>query len=99
MNHTPNFLKPANVSQSITTSTGASAAAANAFGIGTHCIRVVATTNAWVMIAPGSPVAAVGAGVYLPANVPEYFSVAPGASIAAIADAGAGKVYVAEMTR
>lgn len=71
-------------------------------------IRLVSTANAWITFGPAvndagvavtAPVA-VRAGsnsTFIPAGIPEYFWVRPGERIAAVADGGAGSLYITEL--
>ena len=79
---------------------GAASAQSAVFAATTQEIRVVSTTNCHINIA-ASPTAAAtdNNGIYLPANVVEYFHVAPGQRLAVIQDTAGGTLSVAEMTR
>lgn len=81
--------------QSIATST--LNVASSPFGTQTRQIRVVATVATNIRIGQ-APVTAVTTDPLLPANLPEYFTVTPGQSIAAILGTGTGTLSVTEMS-
>jgi hypothetical protein len=75
----------------------ASAAVTNAFAAHTTILRVVSTTACHIRIGAGTPTATTS-DAYLPANLPEYFEVAPGERIAVIQNAAGGTLHATEMT-
>jgi hypothetical protein len=75
----------------------AASASSSAFGAQTYGIRVIATTDCHVKIGDGT-VAATNSETYLPADLPEYFTVTPGQKIAAIRAAADGALFVTELT-
>jgi hypothetical protein len=74
-------------------------AIANALSKNTIIIRLVATAPCHVAIGTGTPTAT-STSMYLPAGVPEYFSVNgfQTLKVAAVQNATAGVLYVTEMT-
>lgn len=77
--------------------TGTSAPTTNAFGDGINVVRIVCTTDAFIVFA-GTPVATTG-GTFVPALTPEYFTVSPGQKVAAIRATVDGSMFVTEMTQ
>lgn len=70
------------------------------FGSQTREIRVVCSSNAWINIGQNPTAAATdNNGIYMPANVVEYFHVNPGQRVAVIQDSAGGNMCVAEFTR
>jgi len=65
-------------------------------GQNTTHIRIASTTNCWLAFG-AAPVASASAGMYLPANLPEYFFVNPGEKLAVIQDTAAGVLNIAEL--
>lgn len=78
---------------------GAASAQTQVFGPHIDVIRVVSTTNCWINIGTNPTAANADDNLYLPANVIEYFRVAPGQRLAVIQDSAAGTINVSEMTR
>lgn len=71
-----------------------------AFGDNTSEIRVVSTTNCHINIGQNPTAAATDDnGIYLPANVIEYYHVSPGQRVAVIQDTAGGTLCVSQMTR
>jgi hypothetical protein len=63
-------------------------------------VRVVSTTNCHINIGANPTAAATdNNGIYLPANVVEFYHVSPGQKIAVIRDTADGVFCMAEMTR
>jgi hypothetical protein len=71
-------------------------------------VRLVSTANCWITFGPSvdsdgvavtAPVAVkAGSGsLFIPAGIPEYFWVRPAERIAAVADGGAGSLYITEL--
>ena len=73
-----------------------SAAVSNAFGSGTHYVRVVSTTNCHITFA-GSPTATTSMA-YLPAGEIEIIKVSPGEKVAAILASGTGAIYISQLS-
>jgi hypothetical protein len=73
-----------------------SAAVSNAFGDGTHYVRVVSTTNCHITFA-GSPTATTSMA-YLPAGEVEVIKVSPGEKMAAIRNSADGTLYCTELS-
>jgi hypothetical protein len=71
--------------------TGTSAQATNPFGAETWQVRVVANSACHVTIGDGDQAATTG-DPFVPANIPEYFTVTPGQKIAAIRAATDGLI-------
>lgn len=70
------------------------------WGSNTFEIRVVSTTACHINIGTNPTAAATdNNGMYLPANVVEYFHVSPGQRLAVIQDTAGGTLTVSEMTR
>lgn len=64
---------------------------------GIRAVRVVGSTAIWVdMAGPATDTSTTS--MFLPANVPEYFTAYQGINISVIADSSAGTVYIVEMT-
>lgn len=77
--------------------TGTSAASSNAFGTGTHLVRLVATTDCHIKFA-GTPTATTS-DMFLPAFTAEYFLAGEGEKVAAIQLSSGGNLNVTEMTK
>lgn len=77
--------------------TGTAGTISNAIGAQINLIRVVVTEAAYIAIAK-SPTAT-SAGVYLPADTPEYFTVNGGEKVSAIQVSSGGTLHVTEMTK
>ena len=75
--------------------TGTAGTVATAFGAQTRRVRVVTTTAAFVSF--GSSPTATTSDIYLPADTPEFFHVAPSSKVSAIQLSAGGTVYVTEM--
>jgi len=73
-----------------------SAAVSNAFGDGTHYVRVVSTTNCHITFA-ASPTATTSHG-YVPAGEVEIIKVSPGEKMAAIRNSADGTLYCTELS-
>jgi hypothetical protein len=71
------------------------AGTSSAIGTYTNVVRLVATTACFVTF--GST--ATTAGMFLPANTPELFSVNGGVTISAIQSASGGNLHITEMTQ
>ncbi len=67
----------------------------NAVGSQTYKVRVVVTTDAYILI--GNNPTATTSDVYLPAELPEYFSITPGMKVSAIRVADSGSLHVTEV--
>lgn len=80
--------------------TGAASAQSASFQATTEEIRVVCTAACHINIGENPTAAASdNNGMYLPANVVEYFHVTPGQKLAVIQDSASGTLTVSEMTR
>ena len=75
--------------------TGSAGTITNAFGTGTQKVRVVVTSAAFILIAKDPT--ATSAGVYMPADSPEYFTVNPGEKVSAIQVSSGGTLHVTEI--
>ena len=75
--------------------TGTAGTVANAITVGSYKVRVVATSACY--IAFGSSPTATTAGVYMPADTVEYFTVHPGEKISAIQLSAGGTLHVTEI--
>lgn len=80
--------------QAVTTNTS-TAANATAIGEHTYAVRLCSSTDAFVEF---EGAATKTTGMFLPANHPEVFSIDPTTVISVIADTGAGKLYITEIT-
>lgn len=76
--------------------TGTAGVITNPVGSYTTLCRIVVTSNAY--IAFGTAPTATTSDVYMPANVPEYFTIRPGEKVSAVQDAAGGTLIVTEMT-
>lgn len=90
----PNYTGRLGTAQEITVG-AASVALTNAFGTGVRMVRLVATNAC--RIAFGASPTAVATSAYLPAGVPEVFTVNPGEKVAVIQESVAGKLSVVEI--
>lgn len=77
--------------------TGTAGTITNAVGTQTYRVRVVVTTDAFILNVDGSGVVTASTGAYLPALSPEYFTVTPGQKMSAIQVAASGTMYVSEV--
>jgi len=68
-------------------------------GVSTYIttIRVVVTAAAYVKI--GSAPTATTSDMYMPANLPEYFTVSPGQKVSAVQASAGGDLHVTEMSQ
>ena len=71
----------------------------NVFGPQTYRVRVVCTTDAYVLNTDLGAAVTTTSGAYLPALQVEYFTVTPGQKMSAVQVAGAGTMYVAEIVQ
>lgn len=85
-------ISPRAVAQNVSTS--GSSAQSNAFNAATKIIRVVCTTDTYVVF--GANPTATSAGIYLVAKVVEFFSVNPGDKVAALQVASGGVLSITE---
>jgi hypothetical protein len=69
----------------------------NVIGSQTYKIRVLTTTDAWIVIG-NNPTATVATGTYLPAKAAEYFTCTPGQKVSAIQDTAGGTLNVTEVS-
>ncbi len=77
------------------TYTGTQGVITNAMGAGVHKCRVVVTTAAFIKI--GSSPTATSSDVYMPADSPEYFTIAEGEKVSAIQSSSGGTLHVTEI--
>lgn len=75
--------------------TGTAGTITNAIGSGVQKVRVVVTSAAYVKVAKSAT--ATSADVYMPADSPEYFTVAPGDKVSAIQVSSGGTLHVTEI--
>lgn len=75
--------------------TGTAGTIATAMSAGIHKCRVVVTTAAYVKI--GSSPTATTADVYMPADSPEYFTIAEGEKVSALQLSSGGTLHVTEV--
>jgi FtsP/CotA-like multicopper oxidase with cupredoxin domain len=98
MRHTENTLRWRELTDYITV--GAASVQSVVFSAQTTEVRVVSSTNCHINIGQNPTAAATdNNGMYLPANVVEYFHVAPGERLAVIQDTAGGTMTVSEMSR
>ena len=76
--------------------TGVAGTISTAVGSQTRIVRVVVTSNAYISF--GTAPTATTSDVYMPANVPEYFTIPPGDKVSAVQDAAGGNLIVTEIT-
>lgn len=77
--------------------TGTAGTVTNVFGTQTYRVRVVCTTDAFVLNTDGGAAVTASTGAYLPALQAEYFTVTPGQKMSAIQVAAGGTMYVSEI--
>jgi hypothetical protein len=73
------------------------AAIDNAISTGVYKVRVVVTSAAYIKIGK-PPLTATTADVYLPADSPEYFTIRPGETVAAVQVSAGGNLHVTEVS-
>lgn len=61
-------------------------------------VRVLVTSDAWVLIGPLGTLATVGTGMYVPAKAAEYFTCTSGQVVSAIQDTAGGTLNVTEVS-
>lgn len=76
--------------------TGTAGTVANVVTAGVQKVRVCMTTAGYITIGV-SPTATV-AGIYMPANTVEYFTIGPGEKVSAIQLAAGGTLHVTEVS-
>jgi len=76
--------------------TGTAGTITSAVATGIQKVRVVCTSAAYIVI--GNSPTATSAGVYVPADTPEYFSITPGQKVSAIQVSVSGTCHVTEIT-
>ncbi len=69
----------------------------NAVGAGTQKVRVVVTAAAYIKIGK-APITATTSDPYMPADSPEYFTIRPGESVAAVQVSSGGNLHVTEVS-
>ncbi len=74
--------------------TGTAGTSTNAVGDGVQRVRVVTTSAAYIKI--GKTPTAAATDVYMPADSPEYFTIAPGEKVSAIQVSSGGTLHVTE---
>jgi len=74
--------------------TGTAGTITNAIGAQTYKVRVMVTTDAFITTDSST---ATSSSSYLPAFMPEYFTVTPGQKVSAIQVASGGTLYVTEL--
>ena len=78
--------------------TGTAGTITNPVGAQTYKVRVVCTTDAYVLTVDGATVATAATGAYVPALAVEYFTITPGQKVSAIQVASGGTLEVVEIT-
>jgi len=76
--------------------TGTAGTVANVCTAGVQKVRVVATTACYITI--GVSPTATTAGIYLPADTPEYFTISAGEKVSAIQLSAGGTLHVTEVS-
>lgn len=76
--------------------TGTAGVITNAVGTQTNRIRVVCTTDAFIVISK-SP-SATSSDVFIPANSVEYLTINPGEKVSAIQSSAGGTLHVTEIS-
>lgn len=76
--------------------TGTAGTITNAIGDGVNRVRVVCTTDAFIVI--GKSPTATTAGVFMPAGLVEYFTINPGEKVSAIQSSAGGTLHVTEIS-
>jgi len=76
--------------------TGTAGTITNAVAAGSYMVRVCSTSACY--IAFGTAPTATTAGIYIPANVPEYFTCSPGEKVSAIQLSAGGTLHVTEIS-
>lgn len=78
-----------------------SAAQASPITFGIDTVRIVSTSNCWVKLGSGTPVADTSTSFYVPLGQVELIVVNPNGkeSLAVIQDSAAGKLSITEMSR
>jgi hypothetical protein len=77
--------------------TGTPGTISNPIGSQTYRVRVLCTTDAFVLNVDGAAVVTAATGAYLPALTPECFTVTPGQKISAIQVSAPGTLNVSEI--
>lgn len=77
--------------------TGTHGAISSAIGADTHVVRVLCTTDAFIVFA-NTPVATTS-GMPVSAGIAEYLNIKPGSKVSAIQRASGGDLYVTEMSK
>lgn len=75
--------------------TGTAGTISTAISDGVRRVRVVTTTDAYIKI--GSSPTATSSDVFKPANLVEYFTIAPGEKVSAIQVSSGGTLHVTEI--
>ena len=77
--------------------TGTAGTIANALPDNCNVVRILSTTDCFVEITKAGTAAVADTGLYLVANVPEYFECDAGAKVSAIQVSTGGTIYVTPM--
>lgn len=77
--------------------TGTAGTITNVLGAQTFRVRLLTTSDAWVLIANGTTAATTSNGSYLPAKSAEYFTCSPGQKVSAVQDTAGGTLNVTEI--
>lgn len=77
--------------------TGTAGTIANAITSGVQKVRVIVTTDAYVLPVDGAAVATAATGIYLPALAPEYLTISAGQKVSAIQVSSGGTLEVVEI--
>jgi hypothetical protein len=81
-----------------TLAVGVASAQSLAFAAGSKVVRVVATSNCWIVFGVNPTAAATsGNGSYVPAGAIELWRVTPGHRVAVIQDSAAGTLSITEL--
>jgi len=75
--------------------TGTAGTVENTITSGVQKVRVCATSACYIVI--GVSPTATAAGIYLPADTPEYFTIGPGEKVSAIQLSAGGTLHVTEI--
>jgi len=76
--------------------TGTAGTVANVCSAGVQKVRVVATSACYIAI--GTSPTATTAGMYMPADTVEYFTIAAGEKVSAIQSSAGGTLHVTEIS-
>lgn len=79
--------------------TGTAGTITNPIGTQTYRVRVICTSDAYVLPVDGTAVATAATGAYMPALSVEYFTVTPGQKVSAIQVSASGTLEVVEVVQ